>query len=56
MCVGVVWDVVWDVVLAQDSADGLYVVIQGSGCISISNGPPLEFTEGDILVIPQSLF
>ena len=30
-----------------------HVVIQGSGCISIGDGPPLKFTEGDILVIPH---
>jgi AraC-like DNA-binding protein/mannose-6-phosphate isomerase-like protein (cupin superfamily) len=30
-----------------------HVVIQGSGCISIGDGSPHEFTEGDILVIPH---
>ena len=30
-----------------------HIVIQGSGCISIGHGPPMEFTEGDILVIPH---
>src|SRR5262245_48571264 len=30
-----------------------HVVIQGSGCISIGDGWPLEFREGDILVIPH---
>ena len=30
-----------------------HIVIQGSGWVSIGDGPPMEFTEGDILVIPH---
>lgn len=30
-----------------------HIVIQGSGCVSVGDGPPLEFAEGDILVIPH---
>ena len=30
-----------------------HIVIQGSGWVSVGDGPPLEFAEGDILVIPH---
>jgi AraC-like DNA-binding protein len=30
-----------------------HIVIQGSGCISIGDGTPLAFAEGDVLVIPH---
>ena len=30
-----------------------HIVIEGSGCVSVGDGPPLKFAEGDILVIPH---
>ncbi len=54
VCVGVVWDVV----LAQDSADGLYVVIQGSVslCMLISDFNSAEVQMVDVTSMRQQLF
>jgi AraC-like DNA-binding protein len=30
-----------------------HIILQGSGCVGIGDGPQQEFTEGDILVIPH---